>query len=444
MNFNIKYFIFLIVYCCSFGTLFSQHSFEFGIDTDEYCDIMNADTDADGNVIMVGFIGSPTIDDKDAYILTVYSDGSYNEKRFALTDTIGVFSNIKVLENGNYFISGTMNADSTHDFRNELWVVILDPEYNILINKAYAIDEAYSYLAYLAKISFDNSGNIIITTSVIEKESESKTQFTDFVFYKLNQSGDTLMSRYYSYIFDEYPFELVRMPNSDNLMIIERSINIYNRHELMFIDPDLNILKVNQFEATELSLRLSGTFSTNYWVTDTTFIMVANNHFDMGFYNEKYFGVYLFDTSAVIHQELVFNKNDTTDMMAKTNSMAYVDDTTIYIGGFQSLPFSPWNLDPTIIELYLIDNNMNLLGYKELGGDVNYQLSGLVPTKDGGCLLYGSTNTNPHEYELDVHIWKVLRDDINIITNVEDIPLVIEKLEVFPNPVEDILIIRLP
>lgn len=432
-------FAFVIIFVIAMQAVSGQYSFEFGIESDEYCRLKNAVTDTNGNVILVGYVGSPSIDHKDAYILKVYPDGTYQERRFALQDTISALMCIKVMDNGNYFLVGAINTDTAHNYRDQLWVINLDPDFNYLINKTYTIRDGYSFFGFLANIVTDNYGNIVLANSVEESEPDRNT-FSDFAFYKFNLNCDTLMSRYYSYLFNEYPWEIVKVPNSNNLMIMERSTNPNNRNELMFIDTDLNIIRVNPFETTSLR----GQYSSDLWLNDTSFIMIADNSWDMGTYYEKYFAAYVVDTSARIHQELVFNKNDTTDHMASSNSMAYVNDTTIFVGGFTLQPQFPYNQDPSVVELYLIDKDMNLLGYKELGGDMSYELFGLEATPDNGCLLYGGSNTNPHEFELDIHIWKVLRNEINIITSVADVPEKTEKLNAYPNPVTDELKIGIP
>jgi hypothetical protein len=86
---------------------------------------------------------------------------------------------------------------------------------------------------------------------------------------------------------------------------------------------------------------------------------------------------------------------------------------------------------------------MNLLGYKELGGDVNYEAWGAIATHDGGCLIYGTSHTNETVPERDVHIWKVLRGDIDIITEVSEPPTYAGETKVWPNPVADVVNIQL-
>ena len=425
-----------------FGTLsaISQNSFEFGIDSKDDCLIYDADIDTNGNVIIVGEIGPFVGFDFDAFIMKLELDGSYSTKRFDLMDTLSMFSTVDVLDNGDFFVIGSYTVGSNFNEREYLWIVILDQELNLVIEKSYKIREPYVGFGTSFCSIIDNAGNIIYTGSSLSENDKDKTLFSDFAFYKFNQQGDTLLSKYYSYIWNEWSWELRQMPNSDNLMLIEKSSYYNNHNELMFLDPELNIINVNQTGDEEVGMR--GGLSSEYWVTDTSFLLSGGNYWDTAQYSEYYIGVYLVDTSAVFHQELALNKTDTSDYQAWRNSMAYANDSTIYIGGFQSPPYI-WVTDPTIVELYVIDKDMNLLGYKEFGGDASYEVWGIIATDDDGCLMYGTSYTNDTVPERDAHIWKVLRDDINIITEVsqsEDTP---GSISVYPNPVIGQLYIHL-
>lgn len=422
-------FLFGLNYVC-----FSQLSFEIALDTDEDCKVWDANIDNLGNINLVGDIGPFIGLDFDAYVLKVYPDGSLAEKRFDLQDTLSLFSTIEVLNNGNYFIIGSYNLEGNYYERDHLWVIILDQELSLLSEKSYMIKEPYVGYGTTACSLIDNDGNIVLAAIALEEESEEKTAFADFVFYKFNQLGDTLLSKYYHYIWDEWSYELRQMPSSDNIMLIERSTHYNNHNELLFLDPDLNILDVNQFGNEDVGI--SGNLSSDIWVSDTSFLLSGYNSFFMSTYWEPYIGVYLVDTSAVVHQELVLNKTDTADYPANRNSMAYANDSTIYIGGYQTW-IDPWTTEPTVAELYVIDKNMNLLGYKELGGDKNYEVWGIIATDDDGCLIYGTKHDNDSVPERDVQIWKVLRDDINIITELSESKEEVLNIKVYPNPVID-------
>ncbi len=415
-------------------TCLSQDSFEIALETDEDCIVWEAAKDNNGSFIGVGIIGTFIGQNYDAFLLKVDAYGNYSTKRFCMYDTICMFSTINVLSDGNYFVIGSYSIENNAQKRDHLWIVILDQELNLLSEKSYKIKEPYVGYGTSACSLIDNDGNIVLAAIAGEEDSKEKTIFADFVFYKFNQLGDTLLSKYYHYIFDEWPYELRHMHNSDNIMLIEKSTHYNGHDELLFLDPDLNILDVNQFGNEDTGI--SGDLSSDCWVSDTSFLLSGYNSFFTGTYWEPYIGVYLVDTSAVFHHELALNKIDTADYPAKRNSMAYANDSTIYIGGYQTW-IDLWTTEPTVAELYVIDKEMNLLGYKELGGDKNFQVWGIIATDDDGCLIYGTKYDNDSVPERDVQIWKVLRDDINIITKLSESKEKVLNVNVYPNPVVD-------
>lgn len=412
-----------------FSISLSQTSFEIGLDTEENCIVWEACIDNNGSVILVGDIGPYIGLDFDAFVMKVNPDGSFLTKRFDIQDTLSVFSTIDVLGDGNYFIMGSFSIEGNYFERDNLWIVILDEELNLVSEKSYQIREPYVGFGTSACSLIDNDGNIILTAIAGDEDSKEKTIFADFAFYKFNQQGDTLLSRYYSYIWDEWPWDLMAMPNSDNIMLIERCTHYNNHNELLFLDTDLNILKINNWETIDMK----GRVNSDYWYSDTSFLVSGRGSWSTNDSSDIFIYVYLMDTSANIHQELILNKIDTIDYPAWHNSMAYANDSTIYIGGFQN-PFGFWLTDPTIVELYVIDKNMNLLGYKELGGDINYEAWGTIATDDDGCLIYGISYTNDSVPERDVHIWKVLREDINIITEITETNEDLPNFDIYPNP----------
>ncbi len=207
----------------------------------------------------------------------------------------------------------------------------------------------------------------------------------------------------------------------------------------MFLSPGLDILQVNNW-ANELST--GGNLSSDFWLTDTSFLVSGRGVIDTTPGAIIFTKVYHMDTSANVHGELMLNKPDTADYPAKRNSMAYADDSTVYIVAFQNF-MDFFSLQPAIVELYVIDKDMNLLGYKELGGDINYQTWGAIATDDDGCLIYGTSITNDTVIERDVHIWKVLREDIDIITKVSEPQTFSGETKAWPNPVSDVVNIQL-
>lgn len=430
-------YVFIFTLVVSTIQVIGQSAFEIFIDTgDDDCILTEAAIDNSGNILVVGDVGPFYPAAFDALIIKVFPNGDYLMKRFDLGDSLSMFNTVNVLDDGNFFVTGSYSPSGQSSERDRLWVVILDEELNLVSQKTYPIRDSYITFGSAICSIIDNDGNIVLTSLVLEEEKDEMVAFLDFAFYKFTPNGDTLLSRYYSYIYDEIPYELTKVPNSDDLMLIERA-TLYNNHiELMYLDKDLNILKVNQLWSS-----LGGDPSCDYWLSDTEFLVSGRIGIETGGPADFSIGVYRVDTAANFLQELLLNKVDTTDYPAWRNSMAYANDSTIYIGGFQNI-MGFWNTEPSIVELYMIDKDMNLIGYKELGGDYNYELWGIIATQDDGCLLYG-TRLDVPEPERDIQIWKVLRDDINIVTGVYESPTPAVEIDAYPNPVTDKLFVRL-
>jgi len=156
---------------------FSQTSFEIGLDTEEDCILDNAANDDYGNIVMIGHIGSFIGLDYDAFILKVRPDGSYITKSFDRLDTISYFTTIDVLNNGNYFITGSYSIDGNCSERDRLWVAIIDSELNIVTERSYLIRENYVGFGAIACSLIDIEGNIVLTAAAFNEEPDEKTYF---------------------------------------------------------------------------------------------------------------------------------------------------------------------------------------------------------------------------------------------------------------------------
>ncbi|OFY13042.1 MAG: hypothetical protein A2X11_09575 [Bacteroidetes bacterium GWE2_42_24] len=412
----------------------AQSSFEisYATEKDEYFN--DGMVDQQGNIILTGQIGNYTLLDHDGIIMKIYPDGSYIVRRIEHQDTIGGFSSVTLLNNGNYFVTGSMSLTGEPYYNDHLSITIFDTALHIISEKTFLINSQYTFLGVNAQSILDNDGNIAIAGMACR--DENGTMLGDFCFFKLTQDGDTLLSRYYHTWYEAEPYTLRKMPGSDNLMLISNGLIPFTAGELVFLDKDLNILNYNR-----LFTLGGGAFCSDVWLNNQEFLMTENRIDHSGAINEYYFGVHRLDTSAQYYNELILDNKDTIEYMAVRKSMAYSDDTTIYISGYQTYNIL-WTTLPTGIFLYIIDRELNLRGHLVLGGDANYASWGTLATPDKGCLIYGTRYDNTTGWpERDIHIWKVLREDIFLYTSVEKHPE--SEPGVYPNPVSDVLNITL-
>ena len=241
-------------------------------------------------------------------------------------------------------------------------------------------------------------------------------------------------------IFDSQPYCWRKMPQSNDLMLIGRCFNASNQNELEFFDEDLNLLRYNRLNDPRYLGGLQ--FSSEIWLDSTQFLMTQHMVDHSGPTHEYYIGVYRLDTSGHYFQELRLDHVDTIDYIAFYKSMACYNDTNIYIGGFQCFNVGPIDI-PSLVYLYLIDRDLNLVGFKNLGGDTYYEALFVLSTPDNGCLLIANRYDSLPYCENDAVIWKVMPEDMTIVTSVEEMTTLLETNPTWPNPAHNEVFISL-
>ncbi len=440
----------ILLFCFRLLSLYAQNSFEFTYGTSEDELLLNAIEDNSGNVVIVGRIGDRSTSNYDPLILKVSPDGSYVTKRLNLPDTNGYFATINLLEDSNYLITGSYGLTSGFNLEY-FWVCKLDTNLNVLSEKSYHLVDGSTYTGMGFEYSLvDNANNIVVVGG---KQFE---QFFDMCLIKLNQQGDTLLTRTHHFEFGARIININCIPNSNDYLGIAGLIGFNNNEKLkagsegdfsyfdsnnfgpVRFDSAFNILDIKHFYA---SIKNKGT--SDHWLNDTTYMYSCLNTDLNSNPPEERICVYNIDTALRYHKSLVLDKPDTSDYPAWRTSMAYANDSTVYISGFiDILDFYP--TVPNCIELYLIDTGLNLLGYKEFGWDANYDVWGMVATSDNGCLLYGNIRTEENTTESDVHIIKVRREDFDLSTSVKKMVFNTMHAKVWPNPARNELFIELP
>ena len=87
-------------------------------------------------VRIAGDICPPNTYDTDAYIIKIMPDGDYIVRRFDKADTLCLFSTVKILDNGNYFVIGIKGpADLNNtEIQHKIVINIFDkPKINQLL-----------------------------------------------------------------------------------------------------------------------------------------------------------------------------------------------------------------------------------------------------------------------------------------------------------------------
>lgn len=420
--------IILLFICIS---LSGQLSFDIVVESDEDIVIDSGIEDAYGNYFLCGFIGDSYTKKYDALLVKIFADGSFYTNRFQRNDTASRFNELVLLDNNNLMAIGGFSPDSTNWYPTFFWDCIVDTGLNIISENSFKVDFLSSAIEPYS-ILIDDDGNIIIAGQAYCFPNLQ----TDLFFVRLSQEGDSMLVKLHQIPSGQEVCGTAENTNGSGYSFVGKGLGYVGITHYSALDSVFNIISTNDFE-TEL-----GQPSMGPWLSDSTFLCSGLNGYDNKDKDDEYIHIMIVDTNGTIHKELALDKPGIDDYSAWKYSNAYVDDTTIYIGGFTNPGM--WVTYPNLIELYLIDANLNLMGYKEFSGNEHYNLMGIEPTSDGGCLLYAWLYNNPNGYhERDIRVIKVLRDDINLITSIETLEAPEPSAKVWPNPVKDKLFIAL-
>jgi len=411
-------------------TLNCQNSFELTIATDEYEELIYGTEDNNNCVVLAGRIGSFITEDWDPYLLKVYPNGDTLSRRIFTPGTNDYFTSIEILEDNNYLFIGNIASDTT-PLHKSLYVCKMDTALNIIFEKSYDLSTDFYFGFNFFKSCIDFDQNIILGGAALYNV-DNRIYHPDFSFAKLNQQGDTLLTKTIHFVLVQEFKDIIAIPGTKDYMCMGGLVE--GQECQIRLDSIFNILEINPYYTN-----LGQPYSMK-WINDTSYLLTSQrNTFTK---NPSDIGMYILDTNFNYLNQLRVGKPDTNDYPAVRQSIGYVNDTTIYIGGMEVF-IGFWQTIPNALELYVVDRDLNLLGYKEFGdGWANYRLWGILPTSDMGCMLYATEYSEDNYYEYDVKIIKVRREDIEIetspITSVVKLnyPVLCNS---YPNPVKSML-----
>jgi len=140
-KFVLKVFVFMILISIQ---SYAQNTFEVNFTTPEDDFVNRSLIDDEGNILLVGSIGSGQNNlTMSALIIKVSPDGSYQWRNLNRTDTVSRFSTITVLDNGNYFVTGAYSVGGDFYSMDRFWVMIFDQNLEVVTEKSYGINEPY-------------------------------------------------------------------------------------------------------------------------------------------------------------------------------------------------------------------------------------------------------------------------------------------------------------
>jgi hypothetical protein len=433
-KFVLKVFVFMILISIQ---SYAQNTFEVNFTTPEDDFVNRSLIDDEGNILLVGSIGSGQNNlTMSALIIKVSPDGSYQWRNLNRTDTVSRFSTITVLDNGNYFVTGAYSVGGDFYSMDRFWVMIFDQNLEVVTEKSYGINEPYVKYGGMNLSLINQDGDVAIV-GTNEKMVNNHLR-PAFIMFKFSQEGDSLFSLQYEPFLGSTPNSFNIKPGTDSLIMIGRGVISTGQESLNFMDKDMNILGAINL----LDVGGGERYSNGYWINSTEFLMVADLIEDNDKGREYFFSVFRVNTAGQSLQELRLDRPDTLEYHSSCRNLVVATDSLIYVGGSQS--YNAFTSRPNRSVIYLIDRDLNLLGRKNFGGDGNDFLMGIEATPDNGCFAYAERyNVDSSSYERDIYMLKFLREDFEIITQLTNQSAMALNSKSWPNPADDVLHISL-
>jgi hypothetical protein len=361
--------------------------------------------------------------------------------------TIDSWNSILPFEN-DFFVFGTKD--------NQVKMARLNQNLDTIWYKTFGSDTT---IEVIKTAQFDKNGNIVLlgnTEPLSDSVGYSAYLDVDFFIYKISTDGDSLFSNYWHYVGYQYASELL-IGKNDKYYIFnfgaKDSTDTNNTYDwitsgnVMVTDLDGNI-------DTMLHLTVDpGLWSRIYyegysakWLTDETFIFsttVYDHKTQSGSLPEDLI-IDIRDTNNNVLYTHSFGGYDTTDWTAGYNSLDFLVQSAIYAGGTSNDIYT-YNYDPANFRLIKFDSTGQIKWEKQYKNGNCNRLNTVMATKDGGCLLIGSSfdylTNEPNDYDA----WMIkVGPDGNLAVGIDEKTIVPEDYVVYPNPVKNMLTIRIP
>ncbi len=262
-------------------------------------------------------------------------------------------------------------------------------------------------------------------------------KYTDpyLFFVKLTMEGEILgnnfTSRYQSISRNE---DLIIKPDAAGYYVFgDVKDSLGWSFEWLSIDSNFNIIDRGDFYGT-----------WNFFGSSVTVRKLSNNHL---LYISRNGGTFYYDAIDVrisdmgldFLKDTMLIRQDTNMYPGSFNGMDFIDEDEIFIVGYTpGFMFMPSTND---YKIYVLDSELNFKGAKVYGGETRYNITDILATSDGGCIVAGAVPDFEGSYDYDIYIMKTMANDI--YTHAEETPDLNDRdVSVYPNPFGDMILVN--
>ncbi len=414
--------------CCN--SLYSQNTFLYSVkDTisDDY--LLYSIELTNNDIILAGgkqiYDSGFNIISKDILLIKLTSKGKQTRIRTINFENKHSEINYIFQLNQNFLLLvGIVNEDTS----SSILIIQIDTSFNIIKSKVIPTGN-YNPLSVNFLPEYD--GSYLLYGFV----SKTLSTFITYPYiYKISNNLDSLHLK----IFDHSGYgwsSLLKINDHSGYNFFVTGYSYLSSEQILQIDTSFDILKIDSVPRELYNM------CNTQWINQTEFILTGEKLFNSSSIN--YIGVLILDTSFAVIHENYFGNPDTISFPGMNKNLDFLFSDKIYIGGTFNFGYgSAFASVNSWFFLNQIDTVCSINWQKYFGGDYNYTLWGVMATKDGGCLMYGTKyDWQKKDYQRDIYIIKVNKDGLLLSadgTNSEKLKEVI----LFPNPAIDKIYVR--
>ena len=365
-------------------------------------------------------------------ILCVNNEGEY-KYRILDFDTVVVTINAALgLGDGNLFVNAYCNEPESESLKNKLWLAIINPNLEILHQNLIDVDDDYMSFGPEADLVMNEKAEIILATQ-ITKDNYLINPIYDYAFYKFDNQCNMIKN----VILENTSYnlninDLTIIPESECYAIFGKGMYPSGTPTVFYLDDNLNYMYSTLIDdPNNYPNYISPEFMDVHWLDNDSYLMSAMTPYTHG-YNEWYPLLLKMDKEMNIIDSVRFERVDTTDYVSQHRSLIYHNSNTIYVSTFWQ-HIKMHNMYPNTSSVFLLDENLDVLGEVFFDYDKYIALTSIQHTADDGCIVVGTYNENNRMCAI---MWKLSREDFLDGTNIKE-EIISVNTKIFPNPVSD-------
>jgi hypothetical protein len=417
----------------------SQNTFQYTISSPDDQVINQTIENNDGGFVLVGRIYHSETGKPGGYIIEIDSVGNVlKEDVLQKDDTISYkLYNIHFVNN-KYYLLGNQTILNPGNFK--LWYVKLNLDLEIEDEKILNIP-SNRWIVYMNSI-LDSDSNFVLTgyTSRIDTNLNGNISYNnDAYYYKLNLSGDSLTSHFYT---NDYPintaFDIIESQDClKYYSYVSHFTNYFGTPgQKLILNKNLDSLSIDS-----IPLEIFDFYSPTY-INPNKILICGSRLAEPP--DDYALNVITTTEAGTLIDYNTFKRDSFRDHPAMYQGVS-INNTNIYVGGTSNLDYANPFFSTFDSWFHLIKVNPDLSPVWEnwYGGDAYYFLYSILATSDGGCLMVGNRyDYEVQEQERDIYVVKVNSDGLIVWT--QEIDPGQAMFSIYPNPGKDLIQIKMP